>query len=100
IEESGGKKVRMAHMSVLGSHATNGVAALHTRLLCERLFPEFFELYPERFLNLTNGVTFRRWLDVCNPQLSSLITESIGAGWLKDSTKLIALDRFADDASF
>jgi len=100
IEESGGKKVRMAHMSVLGSHATNGVAALHTRLLCERLFPEFFELYPERFLNLTNGVTFRRWLDVCNPQLSSLITESIGAGWLKDSTKLIALDKFADDASF
>ena len=100
IEESGGKKVRMAHMSVLGSHATNGVAALHTRLLCERLFPEFFELYPERFLNLTNGVTFRRWLDVCNPELSSLITESIGAGWLKDSTKLIALDRFADDASF
>ena len=100
IEESGGKKVRMAHMSVLGSHATNGVAALHTRLLCERLFPEFFELYPERFLNLTNGVTFRRWLDVCNPELSSLITESIGAGWLKDSNKLIALDKFADDASF
>ena len=100
IEENGGKKVRMAHLSVLGSHATNGVAALHTRLLCERLFPEFFELYPERFLNLTNGVTFRRWLDVCNPELSALISESIGAGWLKDSTKLIALDRFADDASF
>ena len=100
IEESGGKKVRMAHLSVLGSHATNGVAALHTRLLCERLFPEFFELYPDRFLNLTNGVTFRRWLDVCNPELSALITESIGEGWLKDSTKLIQLDRFADDASF
>lgn len=100
IEETGGKKVRMAHLSVLGSHATNGVAALHTRLLCERLFPEFFELYPDRFLNLTNGVTFRRWLDVCNPQLSALITESIGSGWLKDSTKLIQLDRFADDSSF
>jgi glycogen phosphorylase len=100
IEESGGKKVRMAHLSVLGSHATNGVAALHTRLLCERLFPEFFELYPDRFLNLTNGVTFRRWLDVCNPELSALITESIGEGWLKDSTKLIQLDRFADDALF
>jgi starch phosphorylase len=100
IEERGGKQVRMAHMSVLGGHATNGVAALHTRLLCERLFPEFFELYPERFLNLTNGVTFRRWLDVCNPQLSALIKESIGDGWLKDSTKLRELDRFADDASF
>ena len=100
IEERGGKQVRMAHMSVLGGHATNGVAALHTRLLCERLFPEFFELYPERFLNLTNGVTFRRWLDVCNPQLSALIKESIGDGWLKDSSKLRELDRFADDASF
>jgi len=100
IEERGGKHVRMAHMSVLGGHATNGVAALHTRLLCERLFPEFFELFPERFLNLTNGVTFRRWLDVCNPQLSALIKESIGDGWLKDSSKLRELDRFADDVSF
>jgi starch phosphorylase len=100
IEEGNGKRVRMAHLSVLGGHATNGVAALHTRLLCERLFPEFFELYPERFLNLTNGVTFRRWLDVCNPQLSALITESIGGGWLKDSSKLRELDRFAYDASF
>jgi starch phosphorylase len=100
IEERGGKYVRMAHLSVLGGHATNGVAALHTRLLCERLFPEFNELYPERFLNLTNGVTFRRWLDVCNPQLSSLIKESIGDGWLKDSSKLRELDRFADDSSF
>jgi hypothetical protein len=99
-ERGGGKHVRMAHLSVLGGHATNGVAALHTRLLCERLFPEFFELYPDRFLNLTNGVTFRRWLDVCNPQLSALITESIGSGWLKDSSKLRELDRFADDTSF
>lgn len=100
IEERGGKHVRMAHLSVLGGHATNGVAALHTRLLCERLFPDFYALYPERFLNLTNGVTFRRWLDVCNPQLSALITESIGSGWLKDSSKLKALDKFADDAAF
>lgn len=100
IEERGGKYVRMAHLSVLGSHATNGVAALHTRLLCERLFPEFNELYPERFLNLTNGVTFRRWLDVCNPQLSALIKECIGDAWLKDSSLLRQLDRFADDPSF
>jgi glycogen phosphorylase len=100
IEERGGKYVRMAHLSVLGGHATNGVAALHTRLLCERLFPEFHELYPERFLNLTNGVTFRRWLDVCNPQLSALIKECIGDGWLKDSSKLRELDRFADDGAF
>ncbi|HEY1052509.1 MAG TPA: glycogen/starch/alpha-glucan phosphorylase [Prosthecobacter sp.] len=101
IEEGrGGKHVRMAHLSVLGGHATNGVAALHTRLLCERLFPEFHELYPDRFLNLTNGVTFRRWLDVCNPELSALISESIGAGWLKDSSKLKELDAFADDPAF
>lgn len=100
IDEAGGKSIRMAHLSVLGGHATNGVAALHTRLLCERLFPEFHELYPDRFLNLTNGVTFRRWLDVCNPQLSALIKEAIGDSWLKDATKLRALDPFADDSSF
>lgn len=100
IEDRGGKYVRMAHLSVLGGHATNGVAALHTRLLCERLFPEFYELYPERFLNLTNGVTFRRWLDVCNPQLSALITESIGESWKKDAALLRGLDPFAEDATF
>lgn len=100
IDERGGKYVRMAHMSVLGGHATNGVAALHTRLLCERLFPEFNELFPERFVNITNGVTFRRWLDVCNPQLSSLITETIGEGWKKDASKLRGLDPYADDAGF
>ncbi|MES2597586.1 MAG: glycogen/starch/alpha-glucan phosphorylase [Verrucomicrobiota bacterium] len=100
IDERGGKYVRMAHMSVLGGHATNGVAALHTRLLCERLFPEFNELFPERFINITNGVTFRRWLDVCNPQLSSLITETIGEGWKKDASQLRDLDPYADDASF
>jgi starch phosphorylase len=100
IEERGCKYVRMAHLSVLGGHATNGVAALHTRLLCERLFPEFAELYPNRFLNLTNGITFRRWLDVCNPQLSSLITESIGDAWKKDAMLLRGLDPFAEDAAF
>ena len=100
IDERGAKFVRMANLSVLGSHAINGVAALHTRLLRERLFPEFNELYPGRFLNLTNGVTFRRWLDVCNPQLAALITEAIGEDWRHDAAKLRALDAFADDPSF
>lgn len=100
IDESGAKSIRMAHLSVIGSHATNGVAALHTRLLCERLFPDFNALYPDRFLNLTNGVTFRRWLTVCNPQLSSLISESIGDRWKKDATLLHELEPFADDAGF
>lgn len=100
IEERGGKYVRMANLSVLGSHATNGVAALHTRLLCERLFADFYALYPDRFLNLTNGITFRRWLDVCNPQLSALITETIGESWKKDAMLLRQLDPYADDPEF
>jgi starch phosphorylase len=100
IEESGGKSVRMAHMSVLASHTTNGVAALHTKLLCERLFPEFNELFPGRFTNVTNGVTFRRWLDVCNPELSGLITEAIGDAWRGDASLLRGLDAHAGDASF
>jgi len=101
IEEHGGSKaVRMAHLSVIGGHATNGVAALHTRLLKEKLFPDFNELYPDRFLNMTNGITPRRWLMVCNPQLAALITESIGDAWTKDATKLRELERFADDEVF
>ncbi len=100
IEERGNKAVRMAHLSVLGSHHTNGVAALHTRLLKEKLFADFNALYPERFLNLTNGVTFRRWLTVCNPQLAALITEAIGGDWLQDASKLRALDVFATDTAF
>jgi len=100
IEERGGKYVRMANLSVLGSHATNGVAALHTRLLCERLFADFYTLYPDRFLNLTNGITFRRWLDVCNPQLSALITETIGETWKKDAALLRNLDPYAEDPAF
>jgi starch phosphorylase len=100
IEERGGRYVRMANLSVLGSHATNGVAALHTRLLCERLFSDFYALYPDRFLNLTNGITFRRWLDVCNPQLSALISETIGTAWKKDAALLRNLDTYADDPAF
>ncbi len=100
IDERGAKSLRMAHLSVIGSHATNGVAALHSRLLCENLFPEFATLYPERFLNVTNGITFRRWLTVCNPQLAALITETIGGEWLKDASKLRALDAVAKDLTF
>ena len=100
IDERGSKSLRMANLSVIGSHATNGVAALHSRLLVENLFPEFNAMYPDRFLNVTNGVTFRRWLSVCNPQLASLITETIGEGWLKDASKLRALDAVAGDLVF
>ena len=100
IDERGAKSVRMANLSVVGSHAVNGVAALHTRLLREKLFPEFDAVFPDRFLNLTNGITFRRWLDVCNPQLSKLISDTIGTGWKKDAMKLTALESYADDNSF
>ena len=100
IDDRGSKAVRMAHLSVVGGHSTNGVAALHTRLLKEKLFPDFDALYPGKFLNMTNGITPRRWLMVCNPELTALINESIGTAWTKDASKLRDLERFAEDPAF
>ncbi len=100
IEERQPKMIRMASLSVLGSRFTNGVAALHTELLKTNLFQEFNELYPERFQNKTNGITPRRWLLACNPNLSNLITSKIGDSWITDLDKLHELLAFADDAKF
>ncbi len=100
IEEGGSQMVRMAHLSVVGSHSVNGVAALHTQLLKSELFPEFDALYPGKFNNKTNGITPRRWLLACNPRLSELITSKIGHGWERDLDKLRALEAFADDSQF
>jgi len=100
IEEGPDQMIRMAHLSVVGSHSVNGVAALHTALLKKDLFPEFDELYPGRFNNKTNGITPRRWLLACNPRLSKLITDRIGGGWARDLGKLRALEPFADDPGF
>jgi starch phosphorylase len=100
VEEQPQKQVRMAHLAIYGSHSVNGVAALHTRLLCKNLAPGFFEMWPERFSNKTNGVTHRRWLLHCNPRLSQLICEAIGDGWIRDPERLRELAAFADDASF
>jgi len=100
VDERGSKAIRMAHLSVVGGHHTNGVAALHTRLLKEKLFPEFDALYPGKFLNMTNGITPRRWLMVCNPELTTLINDSIGDSWTKDASKLRALEAFAEDPVF
>jgi starch phosphorylase len=100
IEETHPKMVRMAHLSVLGSHTTNGVAALHSRLLTEKLFPEFAELFPERFQNKTNGITPRRWLKACNPDLSRLIDDTVGREWVTDLDRLQNLAAHADDPGF
>ncbi|MFM7182468.1 MAG: glycogen/starch/alpha-glucan phosphorylase [Verrucomicrobiales bacterium] len=100
IEEGGEKMVRMAHLSVVGSHSVNGVAALHTELLKKDLFPEFNEFYPGKFNNKTNGITPRRWLLAANPRLSRLITDRIGSGWERDLDKLQELENFAGDTGF
>jgi starch phosphorylase len=100
IDEDGAKAVRMANLSVVGSHAVNGVAALHTELLKKDLFPEFDALFPGKFQNKTNGITPRRWLIQCNPGLTGLIRETIGDKFLDDITKIEGIDKFAKDAAF
>ncbi len=92
-----GGKVRMSHLAIFGSHAVNGVAELHTTLLKTNLFKDFFELSPEKFLNVTNGVTQRRWLLDANRELSSFITERIGSGWITDFKEIKKLASFASD---
>ena len=92
--------VHMAHLSVVGSHSVNGVAALHTKLLKENLLSDFAELYPNRFNNKTNGITPRRWLLGCNPALAELINDTIGTGWVKDLSLLRGLEAFAENESF
>ncbi len=100
IEEGPVRRVRMAHLAVVGSHSTNGVAAIHTDLLRTRVLRDLAELYPERFNNKTNGVTPRRWLQQANPHLSALITDAIGDGWVTDMDRLRDLLPLADDAEF
>ena len=100
IGEDGGKSVRMAHLATVGSHAINGVAALHSELLKESVLKDFYELWPERFTNKTNGVTPRRFLALANPGLRELLDDTIGDGWLSDLDKLRGLEPFADDAAF
>jgi len=101
IDESGGRSVRMAHLATLGSHAVNGVAALHTELLVRDVLHEFHELEPEKFVNVTNGVTPRRWVLLSNPELARLIESRIGEQWLYESEReLLRLEPLADDAEF
>ncbi|MGH7996216.1 MAG: glycogen/starch/alpha-glucan family phosphorylase, partial [Opitutaceae bacterium] len=101
IEENGQKLVRMANLAVVGGHAVNGVAALHTQLLRHDLFADFDALYPGRLQNKTNGITPRRWLLQCNPRLADLITRSLGdAGWVSDLERLRGLEPRADEPEF
>ncbi len=100
IEESPLRRVRMAHLAVVGSHSTNGVAAIHSELLRTHVLRDFAELYPERFNNKTNGVTPRRWLQQANPSLSRLISEAIGEEWITDLSQLRRLLPLAQDAAF
>jgi glycogen phosphorylase len=100
IDESGERYVRMAHLACVGSHAINGVAELHSELLKRDVLKDFYEMWPQKFSNKTNGVTPRRWMVLCNPKLSDLITEHIGDGWIKDLAQLRRLEPLADDAEF
>jgi starch phosphorylase len=100
IEEGGVKQVRMAHVAIVGSHSTNGVAALHSELLKQNVVPDFAGLFPERFNNKTNGVTQRRFLLLANPALAGVITGAIGDGWVGDLGQLEKLKPLADDPAF
>ncbi len=100
IEEGDPKQIRMAFLCIVGSHSTNGVAALHTKLLKSTLVPDIASIYPQRFNNKTNGITHRRWLLKANPGLAALITEAIGPGWILDMGELKKLLPLAEDGSF
>jgi starch phosphorylase len=100
IDEEGGKRVRMANLATVGSHSINGVAALHSDLLKASVLKDFYEMWPERFTNVTNGVTPRRFVALANPGLRRLLDDTIGAGWLSDLSRLRELERQVDDPSF
>ena len=100
INESNGKSVRMANLAIVGSFAVNGVAALHTEILKTRIFSHFHKIFPGKFLNITNGITPRRWLKTANPFLSNIITERIGENWVYDLNDLKKLEQFAEQHDF
>src|ERR1022692_2927372 len=99
-EEGARRKIRMANLAIVGSHSTNGVAAIHSHLLRTITVKDLAEMFPERFNNKTNGVTPRRWLLLANPPLAAVITEAIGDGWITDLAQLEKLKPLADDKAF
>ena len=101
IDESGEKYVRMAHLASVGSHCINGVAALHSDLLTKTVLKDLYDMYPDRFVNVTNGVTPRRWIALSNPGLTALITKSIGERWVRNfEDEIRKIEPFAEDPAF
>ncbi len=100
IREGADSKVRMSNLAIVGSHKVNGVAALHTDILKKRILPHFYKMFPDKFVNVTNGITPRRWLKTANPMLSGLITDKIGDGWVTDLSQLKKLEKFVDGQEF
>jgi starch phosphorylase len=100
IDEGNGRRVRMAHLSIVASRRVNGVSKLHSRLMQETIFEDFARLFPGRFVNVTNGVTQRRWLSQANPALAHVLDQRIGADWRRDLDRLAALRPLADDPEF
>ncbi|CAG9171281.1 glycogen/starch/alpha-glucan phosphorylase [Cupriavidus pampae] len=100
INEHGQRNVRMANLACLGSHTINGVAELHSRLMREDVLKDVYEMWPDKFTNVTNGVTPRRWIALSNPRMTRLVTEAIGDGWIRDLDQIRALEPYADDAAF
>jgi starch phosphorylase len=100
IKEGAEKKIRMAHLAIIGCHAINGVAALHSDILKNDIFPHFYKIFPEKFFNVTNGITQRRWLLAANPTVAGLITDAIGDDWITDLSKIKKLEKLTGDAQF
>lgn len=100
IEEAADKNIRMANLAITGSHSVNGVAALHTEIIKNDVFHDFYEIWPDKFNNKTNGITPRRWLKLANPELADLISSKIGDAWITDLTQLKKIEQYVDDEAF
>jgi len=100
IKEGNEKFVRMAYLAIVGSHKVNGVAALHTEILKNRIFHHFHKMYPNKFINVTNGITPRRWMVTANAELANLVTEKIGTSWIKNLSELKNLEKYLNDKKF
>ena len=100
IDEGSGRRIRMAHLAIVGSHKVNGVAQIHTELMKQTIFADFHRFYPDKFVNMTNGITPRRWLNQANPALAKIISEHIGCNWIKDLKQLQQLSALAEDEEF